>query len=342
MVASESQTINVLYACDNAFFEPLLVSLQSLVCNCTNNLCIYVISQGVSDHNKARANDVVATRRIGIIWLEAWDYETAVNGSLYLGGYSASMFSRFCLQSLLPESVSRIIYLDCDTVIMGDLVNLWEYPLRGKTLGAVNDYRSKRYARNLGLHAIPYLNSGVLVVDVDKYRANNCEKRLFEALGRYNGVLEFPDNDLLNIVLQDELAVIPLENNAHSIIFSTKDYKELCFLRSPQDSGSEEEYLRAREHPVVIHYTRCFLVRGRPWQEHCNHPMQNRYDAYRTLVLGSQAPYAPFDASQVSLLRRFGGLLPRSVLIAVARFAHAFAKPTVQRVQRKLRGALDE
>ena len=339
--STASGRINVLYASDGAFAAPLLASVRSLVSNATAPLDVYIVGEGLSLEVCDAVSELVEKRGHRVRWIAAPDYRGMLGFAPDVRNYSAAMFSRFCLESLLPESVQRVIYLDCDTIVAGDIVELWTWPLCGKTVGAVNDYRSCGYARNLGITVIPYVNSGVLLVDVARYRQLHCEQRLFSALQACDGLLEFPDNDLLCMVLQHEIALLPVRFNVHSVVAATKSFDELCFLRAPQKPGLREEYEKARKSPVIVHFTRCFLVTGRPWYDFCDHPLREYYDAH-ALPAGECAAANAAPAACKSAAHVVAGMLPRWAVLLAARVVHAYLKPLCQGAVLRVKGGVHE
>ena len=49
-------------------------------------------------------------------------------------------FARFLIPNMFPESVSRVLYLDSDILVIDDLRALWQTDLEGAVLGAVEDH----------------------------------------------------------------------------------------------------------------------------------------------------------------------------------------------------------
>jgi len=81
---------------------------------------------------------------------------------------------------------ARALYLDADTMVRGDLATLWSCNLDGRVLAAVRDYLS--YVKDgisnweeLGLRPdAGYFNSGVMVMDLERWRAEELPRRVLE------------------------------------------------------------------------------------------------------------------------------------------------------------------
>ena len=125
----------------------------------------------------------------------------------------APAYFRLLLGEALPAP-GRAIYLDADTVVNGDLGELWRRDLGGATAGAVVDYLPRcRDAvanwRELGIDGdAPYYNTGVLLVNVDAWRSEEVGPRAFACCRKNADHLfaqsQFAQNDQfgLNVVLQ--------------------------------------------------------------------------------------------------------------------------------------------
>ena len=73
-----------------------------------------------------------------ISWVELGDLRTQFGFDLDTGGFDASIMGRLFVGRLLPESVRRVLYLDCDTIIMRSLGRLWNTSGLGQCDGGCN------------------------------------------------------------------------------------------------------------------------------------------------------------------------------------------------------------
>lgn len=124
-----------------------------------------------------------------------------------VGYLSNGMYLRLFLPALLPAAVERYLYLDVDTVCVGDLSELWRMPMGDHALAAVPDGYTGTVGAEGGLPGAegldpdaPYFNSGVLLVNKRRWRELRVSERCFDYLRRNRGRLRFPDQDALNVV----------------------------------------------------------------------------------------------------------------------------------------------
>ena len=88
------------------------------------------------------------------------------------------VYARFVLESFLPADIERIIYLDCDMMVMAPIEGLWEADLGGKPAAAVPEPWGKLIGSGRDIAeksdlldpADPYFNAGLLVLDLERWR----------------------------------------------------------------------------------------------------------------------------------------------------------------------------
>jgi lipopolysaccharide biosynthesis glycosyltransferase len=166
---------------------------------------------------------------------------------------------RFLAPEILPPEVNRALYLDCDLVVLEDLRPLWTMDMHGKSLAAAPDYpwgRPEVTAKRrtaLGLNAgHTYVNSGVLVLDLDRWRRDRISDRLFAYAEQQGAALAFHDQDTINAVLRDDIHLIDCRWNLQARMY----------LLGWRSFPSEFEATRhARRRPAILHYT----TADKPW-----------------------------------------------------------------------------
>ncbi|KAH7577486.1 hypothetical protein ACOSP7_001594 [Xanthoceras sorbifolium] len=102
-------------------------------------------------------------------------------------------YARIYLADIIPADVKRVIYLDSDLVLVDDIAKLWEVDLEGKVLAAPEYchanftkyftnlfWSDKSLAKTFDGRKPCYFNTGVMVVDVDKWRQGGYTRRVEE------------------------------------------------------------------------------------------------------------------------------------------------------------------
>lgn len=184
---------------------------------------------------------------------------------------SSAALLRVLVPDLLPEHVTRFVYLDIDLVAIAELGELFEVDLRGKPFGASLEYgfatsRSLlendvlRYFEELGIQtATPsYFNSGVLVVDVLEWRRCRITERVLDWCNTADFELRYGDQDALNACLGEEWTEIPPRFNCGQHV--QKIFSQHADL-PPELASRKDLITEARKRPAIIHY-----VGRKPWE----------------------------------------------------------------------------
>jgi lipopolysaccharide biosynthesis glycosyltransferase len=178
----------------------------------------------------------------------------------------------------LLRNESRAIYMDADMVVTEDLGPLWDIQL-STAVGAVLDAHivwasSPSMWRPWREEALPpltpYLNTGLMLIDLAKWRNQKLTERTLNFLTKYE--LPCVDQDALNLALRGDFDQIHPRYNS-------MPYHHLKMLRYLDTVESDEIIGQAITNPAVIHFHRSFL--GKPWTYGCRHPGS---DLWRSLA----------------------------------------------------------
>src|SRR5690606_22778049 len=122
---------------------------------------------------------------------------------------SQAAYLKLLAPGLLPSGAARVIVLDADVIVQSDLQPLWAAPMGDRLLLAVQDFGCpyvscsfgiRRY-RELGLEAdAPYFNSGVMLLDLERWRAEEMASRSLQYLDSHAAELRCHDQEALNAV----------------------------------------------------------------------------------------------------------------------------------------------
>jgi lipopolysaccharide biosynthesis glycosyltransferase len=187
--------------------------------------------------------------------------------------FSRATFYRLILDSILA-SRDKIIYIDCDTIVLGDLRELWDLDMENKPVAAVHDYIMENFCANRVLSAdftgslpasqylrdyvgIPsehcgdYFQAGLLIMNLRRIRELDLSKRMTDSLmlRKY----WFLDQDVLNKYFCGSHVVLPAEWN---FVNCTDD------ISSSLDQSRARDLEEARLSPKLIHYAG---YEAKPW-----------------------------------------------------------------------------
>lgn len=332
------RNLHVVYGADDKFAEILGVSLTSLYENnkVMEQINIYVLNNGITASNKEKLNSLSEKYgRAPIQWLQAKNISEELQMDVAIDRGSLSQYARLFVASVLPFDLKRVLYLDCDIIIVQSLEELWNLNMHGKTIAALKDAFSKWYRMNIELKPNDIMfNSGVMLIDLEKWKAQKIEEKLMKFISNKNGKIQQGDQGALNAVLANDTYCFEPRFNSVTIFYDF-NYKEMMIYRKPPKGFyTETQVKEAIEHPVIIHFTTSFLSR-RPWIEGCNHRYLDQWKKYKAL--------SPWKNSAVWKYKRLGGLrgwyieiigkIPRGWTIWISGVFQAFGRPWINKIK---------
>lgn len=116
---------------------------------------------------------------------------------------------RLAFSKILPD-VDRILYLDVDTIVNANIEELFEIDMKDKAVCGIRDKGMP------GKDSNPYVNSGVLLMNLDYIRNSNLDDRMIEMLNTKERYL-YPDQDVMNIVCANHKGLISDKYNTFSV-----------------------------------------------------------------------------------------------------------------------------
>ena len=258
--------------CSNEKLAPMFgVVVTSVGINVTSDdVMIYLLHNGLKDSTVKRLQKIADRYNVGLKFLEI-DLEILkdcpVDDKIHYG--NIMMYARILLPSMLPN-LDKVIYLDCDLVVCKDLKSLWETDVNDVAVAMAPDlwYQDKGTLSRLGIDN-NYLNSGVIVMNLDYWRKHDVMKRLLAYISDKGNELIYNDQDSLNAILHDERRQLPVKYNV------TPHY----FLKNPDNYPKEmhEEIRDARINPIIFH----FLGKIKPWSLGCYLPGKELFMKYQ-------------------------------------------------------------
>jgi lipopolysaccharide biosynthesis glycosyltransferase len=211
---------------------------------------------------KSLENDLVKVE------FQAVDSDQFANVQLKNGFPLATAYNVLAPLYLLAGE-SRAIYMDADMVVTEDLLPLWSTQLDSPVAAVLDAHivwmaspSMWRPWKEEGLEPLtPYLNTGLMLMDLDRWRAEELTERTLEYLEKYE--LPCVDQDALNLALRGKF------DRLHPR-YNSMPYHHLKMLRYLDTVESDAVIGEAITQPAVIHYHRSFF--GKPWTFGCTHP----------------------------------------------------------------------
>jgi lipopolysaccharide biosynthesis glycosyltransferase len=193
---------------------------------------------------------------------------------------NSSAYLRLYIPEIIPDHRSKALYLDSDLQVEASLTGLWEQSLDRQAVGAVQAYGTPYVSYPLGIRNhdafdlppdTPYFNSGVLLLNLDRWREDNISKQVIRYLRRYEEHVQMVDQEGLNVVLANDWKPLDLSWNVMSHLLHFENWPPSPFKERVRPR--REQLL---ENPKIYH----FAGEKKPWHVECNHPAQFEWMRY--------------------------------------------------------------
>ena len=208
--------IPIFFTTDDRYIPFLDVAVSSLIRNASRDFRyrIMILNTGIAQENI----DLVKRREREGFTIDFVDITEQVKDiqSRFKNVYHFSVvtYYRLFIASMFPQ-YRKIVYLDCDLVVLGDISKLYRTDLQGNIFAAGPEMfvRStpefRRYAEvALGVDPDGYVNAGVLAVDLEQFRRYRIEERFIELITRYDFDLLDPDQAYLNYLCDGKILTL--------------------------------------------------------------------------------------------------------------------------------------
>jgi len=324
---------HIVYASDDKFAEILGISLVSLYKNNTDfsDIIVYILDSDISECNKKKLMSLTEKySRSEIKFIQARNVSEELSVNVNLDRGSLSQYARLFVSSVLPSNLDRVLYLDCDVIINQSISELWNLDLEGNTIGALNDAFSKYYRKNIDLEENDIMfNSGVMLIDLEKWRNNLIEQKLMTFIKKKNGKIQQGDQGALNAILSKETYCFDPKYNAVTIFFDFS-YDEILIYRKPVNLYSRELIEKAVDNPVIIHYTTSFMS-DRPWIVGSTHRYLDKWIEYKKISPWNDTAFWKKKKNNnikgiyISIISK----LPRKINIYFSSFLQVYGRPFI-------------
>lgn len=312
---SETKKVDVVFSTDVHYVQHFCVALTSLL---ENNLKyierIFLLTDVDEKELSEKALSFIYSRyQKEVICLNISD---SIIERFKVDRYiSHAAYYRLFLSEVLPADVDKVLYLDSDLVVIGDLKSLicLEFTNNNKIdsvdesaskntnhedelyLYAMNEmkWESRERLQSMGLSGTKYFNSGVLLINLKKWRTEKISAKLISIALNYKEQLKWWDQDVLNIAFENQWGEINFGFNTVNLVF--KEEKEF------------------KKHSAIIHYTGS----SKPWQFRNSHPLKNIYWHYLR-----KTPYRYYIPNDITLKN----ILYKSALLIYSQNKKMFKK----------------
>ena len=205
----------VVYAGTRTVYSSMVTAAKSLLSHTQVDRVWFLIED---DDFPEQLPDVIRCMNvIGQTWFYA-------DGPNYSSHWTYMAMMRLVLPELLPD-VDRVLYLDCDTLVLQDIGELFDMDLHGRLMGAVSEpLKSRPWC--------PYYNAGVLLMDLAMLRDSHKQAEMVRMINAMK--FSFPDQDVLNACCLNQIFTLNPTYNSNRWTMNVQNPHIVHFAADPQ------------------------------------------------------------------------------------------------------------
>ncbi|PWM76633.1 MAG: glycosyltransferase family 8 protein [Phascolarctobacterium sp.] len=254
-----SNKINIVFASDDNYAQHIAVVIASIMAHTKEQIRYFIVNDNISNDKIIKLKRTAEFFKAEIHFINVPEKNF---NNVYLSGHvSKAAYFRLALADILPDNIEKVLYLDVDLLVYDDIKILWNTDLEDLPLGAVPDYGimassrlCKQKERVIGLPVgEKYFNSGVLVVNLKKWREKKYFSKILEIIN--NNQFPHHDQDALNKLFMYKWKILDLRWNIIPPVFNL--FPKVLFNNIYRKSA-----LEAKKNPGIIHYA----GRYKPWE----------------------------------------------------------------------------
>lgn len=217
--------IPIIFSTDDNYMPFLDVALRSIKANASKEFVysINILNTGLSKEKMDKIN-TLNDDNFKITFCDISEHIVKIKDKLKnIYHFGLAAWYRLFIQSLFPK-YDKVLYLDCDIVVLEDVSKLYNVELGNNLLGAVNcniisthEIFSEYAEKYVGVPREKYLQSGVLVMNLKEFRKSDLENKFVYLINKYNFDVVDPDQAYLTAMCYGRVKYLPNGWNKEAI-----------------------------------------------------------------------------------------------------------------------------
>lgn len=263
--------MEIVFGVDNNYVRHMCVTMLSVIeSNKGETIVFHVIEYELSSQNRIYIEELIETHNARVYFYDI-DIEKLnifpVGKDTGNPSLSYAAYLRLFIHELLPQTINKVLYLDCDIIVINSIKDLWNKDLQNSSLAAKDDYGQAQEsgAKRMEIQdGYKYFNSGVLLLNLQKLRENRFTEKVKVFVSENKHKIKMHDQDILNGLL----------------------YKDRIAL--------EEKWNMMCNTDNVVDYSIIHFAGIKPWHIECRHPLKVKYKEYlnQTKWIGTNETHA--------------------------------------------------
>lgn len=267
----EVNFMNIFVAVNEAYLDPLSVMLYSLQYHNPLYLKVYILHLDISKHIQKEFCKKVSKwgKRLKIYFLKV--DANNINKNIKYGRYGIEAVLRLALLKVLPLNINKILWIDADIIVKGNIQKLYEVADYGQYAVVCEDMfpKKEKYElfSKLGLKmADKYFNSGIMLFYLSNMRKDFKEDEFLQWMDDNPDKLNYPDQNTLNLCLKRKLCWVKPEIYNLQLLRVTPHMKNSGMINQSK----------------ILHYN----TKEKPWEDNYSGMGECEFWRYGIRVLG--------------------------------------------------------
>lgn len=236
-------SIPIFYSIDENCYELTIVSMVSILKNTKSKIDFYILYSDLNQGIKLLISTVKKYGNCDIHFIEV--DEKRFDGFPIASWVKLPAWYRI----IIPEIVSfdKVIYLDCDTLVRGDIKEFYDIDITNHIIAGVSDITGlNNRTKRLKLKYREYINSGILLINCNLWNSSDIFNKILFLLNETDITLTASDQDAINYAANGKIKLVSQRYN----------YIENWWMNGFHQYQNEEkaEYLNARVNPLIVHF----------------------------------------------------------------------------------------
>lgn len=269
---------DVLYTADSLFFSHMITSIYSLLLNNQDvYLTVHVIESKFSESQKRLLQEIISCYNADVKLYSIESYPNIIQKYNIPKWRDTDIANARLFAHEIIKDVEKILYIDSDTIIVDSLDSLFQKEL-SNPVGAVKEFFLPYHMKDI---ILDYYNSGVILFDYSIWEDENCIDLIRQCLKLNREILYYPDQDLLNMALQNKIDTLNVSYNINPAMVEISKYPYLAkhYFEHENNVYSFSEISEGLKNPHIYHMLEYFYIK--PWEKNRVHPFNQLYKEYR-------------------------------------------------------------
>lgn len=234
---SKQKEIPICFATDDNYVPFLSVAIASLLDNSSaeNYYRIFVLITQLKAENINKIKKLEKPNS-SIEFISLAKELDKIQGMFHLRDYySKETYYRIFIPNLFPQ-YKKVLYLDCDITVLGDVSELYNTHIHGFYVGAAQEEVMQTYdvfgnyvEKADGINRKNYFNAGILLINCRRWRNKFIAEKFVDLLNRYKFRV-VQDEDYLNVLCKGHVRSISLGWNKTAYKNDAFDDKDLRLI----------------------------------------------------------------------------------------------------------------